>query len=60
MSIDETFRELKKNGEGALIAYITGGDPAPNHRTCIETKAIEPQEERLIETTNKQQRQCCQ
>jgi len=31
MSIEETFRELKKQGEGALITYITGGDPAPKY-----------------------------
>ncbi|MFH0897415.1 MAG: tryptophan synthase subunit alpha [Candidatus Bathyarchaeota archaeon] len=31
MSIEETFRGLRKNGEGGLIAYITGGDPAPKY-----------------------------
>ncbi|WP_455367275.1 tryptophan synthase subunit alpha [[Eubacterium] cellulosolvens] len=31
MTIDETFRELAKNNEKALIAYITGGDPAPKY-----------------------------
>jgi tryptophan synthase alpha chain len=29
MNISDTFRELKKCGDGALIAYITGGDPTP-------------------------------
>lgn len=27
--IEEKFRELRKLGEGALIAYLTGGDPDP-------------------------------
>jgi len=31
MSIEETFKELRKRGEGVLIAYITGGDPAPKY-----------------------------
>jgi len=31
MTIDETFRELKKRKEGALIAFITGGDPTPKY-----------------------------
>ena len=35
MSISETFRELRKRGEGALIAYITGGDPAPKYTPKI-------------------------
>jgi tryptophan synthase alpha chain len=28
MSIDERFRELRRRGEGALIGYVTGGDPS--------------------------------
>lgn len=35
MSIDETFRGLERRGEGALIAYITGGDPAPKYTSKI-------------------------
>lgn len=35
MSIDATFRELKKRGEGALIAYVTGGDPLPKYTSRI-------------------------
>ncbi|MEM3712443.1 MAG: tryptophan synthase subunit alpha [Thermoproteota archaeon] len=35
MSIPETFRELKKRNEGALIAYVTGGDPSPKHTPRI-------------------------
>ncbi len=27
--IEEKFRELKSHGEGALVAYLTGGDPDP-------------------------------
>ncbi|MEM2088445.1 MAG: tryptophan synthase subunit alpha [Thermoproteota archaeon] len=35
MSIDATFRELKKRDEGALIAYVTGGDPLPKYTSRI-------------------------
>jgi tryptophan synthase alpha chain len=28
-AIEETFRSLNGRGEGALIAYVTGGDPKP-------------------------------
>ncbi len=35
MSIDEAFRELRKKSEGALIAYITGGDPTPKYTPRI-------------------------
>lgn len=35
MSVDEAFRELGKKGEGALIAYVTGGDPTPKHTQKI-------------------------
>ncbi len=31
MSIREAFNELKKRREGALVAYITGGDPSPKY-----------------------------
>ncbi len=33
--IKETFRELDRRGEGALIAYVTGGDPAPKYTPKI-------------------------
>ncbi len=29
--ISDVFRKLKKRSEGALIAYITGGDPTPKY-----------------------------
>ncbi len=35
MSIDVVFRELKKRDEGALIAYVTGGDPLPKYTSRI-------------------------
>ena len=35
MSINETFRELKKRDEGCLIAYVTGGDPLPKYTPKI-------------------------
>jgi len=35
MSISETFRELRKRKEGALIAYVTGGDPSPKYTPKI-------------------------
>ena len=41
MSISETFRELQKRREGALIAYITGGDPAPKYTPKIAEALIE-------------------
>jgi tryptophan synthase alpha chain len=37
MSIDERFRELKRHSEGALIGYVTGGDPSPK----ISQKIVE-------------------
>jgi tryptophan synthase alpha chain len=30
-AIEKTFRRLHRKGEGALIAYVTGGDPEPIH-----------------------------
>ena len=41
MSISEVFRKLKKQGEGALIAYITGGDPALKYTLKIVEALIE-------------------
>lgn len=35
MSIDKTFMKLGERGEGALIAYITGGDPSPKHTPSL-------------------------
>jgi len=33
--IEETFQNLKKQGDGALIAYVTAGDPKPKHTPKI-------------------------
>ncbi|MDW8034072.1 MAG: tryptophan synthase subunit alpha [Nitrososphaerota archaeon] len=41
MSIRETFRELKKRNEGALIAYVTGGDPSPKYTPRIVEALVE-------------------
>lgn len=41
MSISEVFRKLRKRGEGALITYITGGDPAPKYTLRIIKALIE-------------------
>ncbi|MGB6681064.1 MAG: tryptophan synthase subunit alpha [Candidatus Bathyarchaeia archaeon] len=42
MRIGESFRELQKRGEGALIGYMTGGDPSPKiSQKIIETIAKE-------------------
>lgn len=30
-AIEKYLRELKGNGEGAIIAYVCGGDPTPKH-----------------------------
>ncbi|MCW4032740.1 MAG: tryptophan synthase subunit alpha [Candidatus Bathyarchaeota archaeon] len=35
MSIKDVFRRLDKHSEGALIAYVTGGDPTPKHTPMI-------------------------
>ncbi len=35
MSISKIFQQLKNSGEGALIAYITGGDPEPKYSPQI-------------------------
>jgi len=38
--IEETFRELDRRNEGALIAYVMGGDPAPKYTPkIVETLA---------------------
>ena len=41
MTIKETFQKVKKKGEGALIAYITGGDPTPKYTPQIAQALIE-------------------
>ncbi|TRO60380.1 tryptophan synthase subunit alpha [Candidatus Bathyarchaeota archaeon] len=42
MIISESFRELHRRGEGALIGYITGGDPSPKiSQKIVETIAKE-------------------
>ena len=42
MMISESFRELHRRGEGALIGFITGGDPSPKiSQQIIETIAKE-------------------
>lgn len=35
--IEEKFRELRSRGEGALVAYLTGGDPDP--KTFLDNSA---------------------
>jgi tryptophan synthase alpha chain len=40
MSISKTFQELHKRSEGALIAFITGGDPSPNYTPKIAEALI--------------------
>lgn len=39
--IGERFRELRDRGEGALIAYLTGGDPEPKSFLVNATALIE-------------------
>ncbi|MBO3833279.1 MAG: tryptophan synthase subunit alpha [Candidatus Brockarchaeota archaeon] len=41
MSISETFRALRKRNEGALIAYVTGGDPSPKYTPPIVEALVE-------------------
>ena len=42
MIINDSFRELQKRSEGALIGYITGGDPSPKiSKQIVETIANE-------------------
>ncbi|MBO3799501.1 MAG: tryptophan synthase subunit alpha [Candidatus Brockarchaeota archaeon] len=41
MSIANAFRELRKRNEGALIAYVTGGDPSPKHTPRIVKALVE-------------------
>ena len=38
--IEEVFRKLRKKGDGALIAYVTGGDPEPKWTTKIVEEMI--------------------
>jgi tryptophan synthase alpha chain len=39
--IEEKFRELRSRKEGALVAYLTGGDPEPNAFLANSTALIE-------------------
>jgi len=39
--IEAKFRELRRHGEGALIAYLTGGDPDPKTFLANSTALIE-------------------
>ncbi|MEM2341087.1 MAG: tryptophan synthase subunit alpha [Candidatus Bathyarchaeia archaeon] len=39
--IEAKFKSLKQRGEGALIGYITCGDPTPNHTIAIAEALIE-------------------
>jgi tryptophan synthase alpha chain len=39
--IKETFRNLNKRNEGALIAYVTAGDPKPEHTPKIVDAMID-------------------
>ncbi|MEM2941247.1 MAG: tryptophan synthase subunit alpha [Thermoproteota archaeon] len=41
MSIAETFRRLRRLNEGALIAYVTGGDPSPKYTPMIVEALVE-------------------
>ena len=39
--ITDTFSNLKQKQEGALIAFIMGGDPSPKHTSIIADAIIE-------------------
>jgi len=39
--IEETFQNLKKRNEGALIAYVAGGDPKPEYTPNIVEALID-------------------
>jgi len=41
MSIGKVFNELEKRNEGALIAYVTGGDPSPKYTPRIVEALVE-------------------
>lgn len=41
MRLTEKFEELKKKGEGALIAYITLGDPSPEESFMLAQSLID-------------------
>jgi len=41
MSISKVFNELEKRNEGALIAYVTGGDPSPKYTPKIVEALVE-------------------
>ncbi|MEA1924261.1 MAG: tryptophan synthase subunit alpha [Candidatus Altiarchaeota archaeon] len=41
MKIDDKFRELQKKGEGALIGFVTAGDPTPQATLDIVDSLIE-------------------
>jgi len=40
-NISSTFDRLRKNSEGALIAYVTGGDPSPKYTPKIVKALVE-------------------
>lgn len=40
-AISDVFKDLKKRGEGALIGYVTGGDPSPKHTPLIVEALVE-------------------
>ena len=39
--IGKTFQKLKNHRDGALVAYVTGGDPAPKYTPIIAQALIE-------------------
>ncbi|OYT55035.1 MAG: tryptophan synthase subunit alpha [Candidatus Altiarchaeales archaeon ex4484_2] len=41
MKIEEKFRELQEKGEGALIGFVTAGDPTPQDTVDIVDSLIE-------------------
>ena len=41
MKLSEKFHELKAKGEGALVAYITLGDPTPAESMAIAQSLID-------------------
>lgn len=41
MRLDEKFRELAKKGDGALIAYITLGDPTPEESFLLAQALVD-------------------
>ena len=39
-AICQTFQKLKKQGNAALIGYLTGGDPGPRYSPLIAEALI--------------------